>query len=104
MGFVRRLAEYTQSAADILRQVLDSQEMDTSQVPQSRSLTPLSLSYLCAKYLGHQFRSKRNAHSSQSTGVAKALHAPLLMLPVPLTSELDRIALVLVEAFLNRSK
>jgi hypothetical protein len=26
------------------------------------------------------------------------------MLPVPLTSELDRIALVLVEAFLNRGK
>jgi hypothetical protein len=78
--------------------------MDTSQVPQSRSLTPLSLSYLCAEYLGYRFRSKLNARSSQSTGVATALHAPPLMLPVPLTSELDRIALVLVEAFLNRSK
>ena len=78
--------------------------MDTSQTPQTRQLTPLSLSDLCAEYLGYQFRSKLDARSSQSTGVSMALHAPPLMLPVPLTSELDRIALVLVEAFLNRGK
>ena len=33
-----------------------------------------------------------------------ALHALPLMLLVPLTSELDRIALVLVKAFLNCGK
>ena len=78
--------------------------MDTSQTPQTRRLTPLSLSDLCAKYLGYQFRSKLDVCSSQSTSVAMALHAPPLMLPVPLTSELDHIALVLVKAFLNRGK
>jgi hypothetical protein len=78
--------------------------MDTGQVPHTRRLTPLSLSDLCAEYLGYQFRSKLNARSSNSTGVATALDSPPLMLPVPLTSELDRIALVLVEAFLNRGK
>ena len=93
-----------QLVADILRQVLDSQGVDTNQVPQTPRLTPLSLSDLCAEYLGCQFRSKLNARSSQSTSIAMALHAPPLMLPVPLTSELDHIALTLVEAFLNHGK
>ena len=96
--------EYMQSAANILCQVLDSQGMDTNQVPQTPRLTPLSLSDLCAEYLRCQFQSKLNVRSSQSTSIAMALHAPPLMLPVPLTSELDRIALVLVKAFLNRGK
>ena len=30
--------------------------------------------------------------------------APPLMLPIPLTSELDRIALILVDAFLTRGE
>ena len=93
-----------QSAIDILHQVLGSQEMDMSQVPQTHQLTPLSLSDLCAKYLGYQFQSKLNACSCQSIGIAIALHALLLMLLVPLTSELDHVALVLVKAFLNHGK
>ena|ERR1700677_2937360 len=90
------------SAADILRQVLHSQEMETSQVPHTYRLTPLSLSNLGAKYLGYQFQSKLNACLSQSIGVAMALHAPPLMPLVP--SELDCIALVLVDTFLNCGK
>jgi len=77
--------------------------MQDFQLPQTRTLTPLSLSRHCAKYLQTQFRFKLNQRSSQPISVAKAPKAPL-MLPVPLTSELDRIALTLVDAFTNRGQ
>ena len=75
--------------------------MQAFQLPQTRTLTPLSLSHLCAKYLQAQFQYKLNQCSSQPISVAKAPQAPL-MLPVTLTSELDQIALTLVDAFMNR--
>jgi hypothetical protein len=78
--------------------------MQTSQVPHTRSLTPLSLSDLCAEYLRAQFQFKLNTRSSQSIGVARPPGLQPLMLPVPLASELDRIALTLVDAFLNRGQ
>jgi hypothetical protein len=71
-----------------------------SQVP-TRTLTPLSLSRLSAEYLRDRFRFKLNGRSSQPIGAARAPQVQPLMLPVPLASELDRIALTLVEAFLN---
>jgi hypothetical protein len=83
---------------------LDSQQMDNSQSPQTRRLTPLSLSNLCAEYLRYQFQFKLNVRSSQSTGVAMVLPVLPLMLPLPLTSELDCITLTLVDTFLNRGK
>jgi hypothetical protein len=74
--------------------------MEAIQVPQTRTLTPLSLSHLCAEYLRNRFRFKLNGRSSQSIVIATAPEVPL-MLPVPLVSKLDWIALTLVEAFLN---
>ena len=79
--------------------------MEAISVPQTPTRTPLSLSDLCAEYLQDRFRSKLNGRSAQSITVATAPHAVPqflpLMLPVPLASELDRIALTLVDAFLN---
>ena len=79
--------------------------MEAIQVSQTPTLTPLSLSDLCAEYLQDRFRSKLNARSAQSIAVAMApcvpSQVPPLMLPVPLASELDWIALTLVDAFLN---
>ena len=75
--------------------------MQATQLPQTPTLTPLSLSRLCAEYLRDRFRFGLNARSSQSIGVATAPQVQPLMLPVPLASELDRIALTLVDAFLN---
>jgi hypothetical protein len=70
---------------------------------QTRMLTPLSLSDLCAQYLRDRFKFNLNARSAL-IGVAKAPQFPPLMLPIPLTSELDRIAIDLVDAFLNRGE
>lgn len=67
-------------------------------IPQAGALTPLSISNLCAHYLQDQFRSKLHL---QSISVATVSQLPPLMLPVPLISELDRIVLTLVDAFLN---
>ena len=71
---------------------------------QARRLTPLSLSNLCAQYFRDLFRFKLNVHSSDSTAVATMPQLPPLMLLVPLPSELDPIALTLVDAFLNRGQ
>jgi hypothetical protein len=79
---------------------VDSQEMNTSQAPQMCRLTPLSLSKLCTKYLRNQFQFKLNVCFSQLISIAMTPHVPLLMLLVPLTSELDHIALILVDTFL----
>jgi hypothetical protein len=73
--------------------------MEAIQVPHTRSLVPLSLSHLCAEYLQDWFQFKLNARSSQSITVATVPQFQPLMLPA---SELDRIALILVDAFLNR--
>ena len=79
--------------------------MKATCIPHTPTLSPLSLSDLCAEYLQDQFRSKLNVCSAQSITVATAPHAapqfPPLMLPVPLASQLDRIALTLVDAFLD---
>lgn len=71
---------------------------------QTRVLTPLSLSDLCAQYLRDRFQLNLNARSSDSVDVATTPHFPPLMLPIPLMSELDRIAIALVDAFLNRGE
>ncbi|KAI9430701.1 hypothetical protein H4582DRAFT_2063488 [Lactarius indigo] len=68
--------------------------MQAFQLPQACTLSPLSLSHLCAKYLCAQFQYKLNQRSSQPISVAKAPQAPLMLL-VPLISELDQIALTL---------
>jgi hypothetical protein len=79
--------------------------MEAIQVPRTRTLTPLSLFHLCAEYLRDWFQFKLNERSSQSIAVATVRQVPRqvqpLMLPVPLASELDRIALTLMEAFSN---
>ena len=71
---------------------------------QTRTLTPLSLSDLCARYLRDRFQFNLNVRSSDLIGVATTPQFPPLMLPIPLTSELDRIAIALVDAFLNRGE
>ena len=72
---------------------------------QTRALTPLSLSDLCAQYLQDRFQFKLNACSPDLIGIATTPQfLPPLMLPIPLTSELDRIAIALVDAFLNRGE
>ena len=74
----------------------------------TRTLTPLSLSDLCAQYLRDHFQFNLNARqdvrSSDSINVAMTTQFPPLMLPIPLTSELDRIAIALADAFLNRGE
>lgn len=74
--------------------------MQTRRIPQTPALTALSRSHLCAKYLRVQFQIKLNARLSGASAMLPALP---LMLPVPLASELDMIAVTLVDAFLNRS-
>jgi hypothetical protein len=76
--------------------------MEAIQVPHTRSLAPLSLSHLCAEYLRDRFQFKLNVRSSQSITIATAPQFQPLMLLVSLASKLDRIALILVDAFLNR--
>jgi hypothetical protein len=71
---------------------------------QTFTLTPLSLSDLCAQYLQDHFQFKLNARSSDSISVATMPPFPPLMLLIPLTSKLDHIALTLVDAFLNHSE
>ena len=72
---------------------------------QTRALTPLSLSDLCAQYLQDRFQFKLNACSPDLIGIATTPQfLPPLMLLIPLTSELDRIAIALVDAFLNRGE
>ena len=80
--------------------LLDAQRMQTSHTSQTPSLTPLSLSHLCAKYLRSRFRYNLNARSS---GASAMPPAQPLMLPVGLASELDMISATLVDAFSNRS-
>jgi hypothetical protein len=78
--------------------------MDGIQVPQTHVLTPLSLSDLCAQYLRDRFQSELCAcspQSSQSTTVAAVPELPPLMLLMHLASELDHIAMSLVDAYLN---
>lgn len=75
--------------------------METVQLPQTPALTHLSLSRLCAQYLRDQFRFKLNARSFPMVDVATAPRAPMMM-PEHLVTELDRIALILVDAFFNR--
>ncbi|KAH9012162.1 hypothetical protein EDB85DRAFT_2159236 [Lactarius pseudohatsudake] len=77
--------------------------MQPFQPPPSRRLTPLSLSHLCAQYLRAQFQFKLDERSSKLIDAATAPQVPL-MLPVHLISELDRMALTLVDAFMNRVK
>ncbi|KAN0138006.1 hypothetical protein V8E53_004177 [Lactarius tabidus] len=79
-------------------QSVDSLEMEAI---QTFMLTPLSLSNLCAQYLWDHFQFKLNAYLSDSIGVATMPPFLPLMLLIPLTSELDCIALTLVDAFLN---
>ena len=74
--------------------------MQPSHISQTLTLTPLSLSHLCAKYLVSQFRNKLNA---RLLGASATPLAQPLMLPVALASELDIIAATLVDAFFNRS-
>ncbi|KAF8266108.1 hypothetical protein EI94DRAFT_1701993 [Lactarius quietus] len=76
--------------------------MDNIHAPLTCTLAPLSLSNLCAEYLKDQFQFRLNVHSSDANTVATTPALPPLMLPVPLTSELDRIAVTLVDAFMNR--
>lgn len=68
------------------------------------TLTALSLSHLCARYLQGRFRFELNARPSISAGTPTAPPAPPLLLPAALVWELDCIAINLAHAFLNRSE
>ena len=81
--------------------LFDAQRMQTSLIPQTPALVPLSLLHLCAKYLRAQFQNKLNARSS---GASAALPPQPLMLLVALASELDIIAALLVQAFFDHSQ
>jgi hypothetical protein len=84
----------------IFTDLLDTQRMQTSHTSQTLSLTPLSLSHLCAKYLRSQFQYNLNVCSSGAS--AMPLAQPLMLL-VGLASELDMISATLVDAFSNCS-
>ena len=78
--------------------------MQATQCPQTIALTPPSLSHLCARYLQTRFRIELNARRTPMISASAAPPAQPLLLPVSLGSELDRIALTLVDAFLNPGK
>ena len=78
--------------------------MEATQFSQARSLTPLSLSHLCSRYLQMRFQIELNARSTPQIGASMVPSALPLLLPVALASELDRVALILADAFLNPGK
>ena len=78
--------------------------MQATQFPQTRALAPASLSHLCARYLQSRFRIELDARRTPAIAASMAPPAQPLLLPVSLGSELDRIALTLVDAFLNPGK
>jgi hypothetical protein len=81
--------------------------MQASEVFLTPALDPLDLTHLCAKFLQDLFRSElgRRSSESESIGVAMAPPpVPPIMLPVPLTVELNCIAKILADAFLNRGQ
>lgn len=79
--------------------------MQASEVHLTPVLSPLDLAHLCAQYLLARYRSELGQRSSQSIGAAMApLPTPPIMLPVPLIVELDCIANMLADAFLNRGQ
>jgi hypothetical protein len=65
---------------------------------------PIELGRICAEYLKDRFRSELSRRSSQPIGVAMEPPPLPMMLPVTLKVELDCIANVLANAFLNRGK
>jgi hypothetical protein len=78
--------------------------MESIQVHRTRTLTPLSLSNLCAQYLQNRFCFILNTRrSSINFNMAPEGDLPK-MLPMHLASELDCIARTLVDAFLNPSQ
>ena len=78
--------------------------MQTPQVLQIPTLTPLGLSDLCTRYLQTRFQIELDERSSPQIGASRFPPDYPLMLPVPLASELDQIAFTLADAFLNRGK
>jgi hypothetical protein len=84
--------------------ILRTWKMQTPQVLQIPTLTPLGLSNLCAKYLQTRFKIELDEHLSPQIGASRSLPDYPLMLPIPLASELDQIAFILADAFLNRGK
>jgi hypothetical protein len=69
------------------------------------ALSPLDHARLCAQYLLARFQSELGRRLSESIGVTMApLPTPPIMLPVSLTVELDCIAKILADAFLNRGQ
>lgn len=75
--------------------------MQDSHVTETPTLTPLSLSHICARYLQTRFRIELNARLPQPIGASTTPAQPQ-MLPVHLALELDLIAVTLADAFLNR--
>jgi hypothetical protein len=79
-------------------------KMQGTQFRQTCTLATPSLSHLCARYLQTRFRIELEARRTPAVGASMAPPAQPLLLPVSLGSELDRIALALVDAFLNPGK
>ena len=84
--------------------ILQAWKMQTPQVLQITTLTPLGLSDPSARYLQTRFQIKLDEHLSPQIGASRFWPDYPLMLPVALASELDQIAFTLANAFLNRSK
>lgn len=79
--------------------------MQATEVHLTPALSPLDLTDLCSQYLLARFRSELGRRSSQSIDVSMVpLPTPPIMLRVPMIVELDCIAKMLADAFLNRGQ
>ena len=68
------------------------------------TLSDTNITRLCAQYLKLRYKFELSRRSSQPIGIAMELPSTPIMLPVKLKLELDSIAKILTDAFLNRGK
>jgi hypothetical protein len=78
--------------------------MQNNQTAGSFTLSPVDLSAVCAEYLRLRFRFVLHGRSSPPIGITMEPPPVSLLLPIRLSVELECIAEILANAFLNRGK
>jgi hypothetical protein len=80
--------------------------MQSNNTIRTPAVSALDLTCLCSVYVLAKFQSELAWHSSQPISITMAprptLPLPPLLLPVPVIVELDGIADMLADAYLNR--
>jgi hypothetical protein len=73
-------------------------------IQSNPELSPVGLTNLCAQYLKDRFQIELSRRTSQTIGIAMEQPLSVIMLPINIKADLDGIANILVNAFLNRGK